>query len=150
MRLLGFADTPDDGAPGAAVHRYAWDAPGFRSSRLGARPLVWSDSSFPVQRLSFWPPMHPGWLAAMLAPRAPRALPDAGLDAHSRNGPYAQICSWPHSGARRPAQPSIEPLPTYRPDARPRVPPSGPPDPWPSAQSPEASRQHLEASRTDF
>src|ERR1019366_5810089 len=156
MRLLEFADTQDDGAPGAMVHRYAWAAPGSRSASLETGTLVRSDSSFPVQRRFFLTPMNPGWqhcssLSHGSAMLVPRALPAVGVHGHSLTVPCVQICSWTYSGARRPTvQSPCEPLPAYRPDARPRVLPSGPPAPWLSAQSREASRQHLEASRRDF
>src|ERR1039458_9626518 len=150
MRPLEFADTRDDGAPSAMVHRYAWAVPGSRTASLETETLVWSDSSFPVQRRLFRTPIYPGWQRcsspshgpAMLAPRA---LPAVGVHGHCLTGPYVQTYSWTYSGARRPmVQSPYEPLPSYHPDARPRVPPSGPPAPSLSAQSREASRQHLE------
>src|ERR1022692_2670930 len=52
MRLPGFADSPDDGAPGATVHRQAWAAPGSRSASLVSWSLFRSDSNLPLRRLS--------------------------------------------------------------------------------------------------
>src|ERR1017187_517828 len=70
MRLLEFADTPDGGAAGAAIHRYAGAAAGSRS----ASPGVWSpdryDSSLPFQRPGLT--ARPGVTCAFRPPDASR------------------------------------------------------------------------------